>query len=83
MDALSINYSINFINTCESTLKRVSKATTDMERRAILNRETVRGIEWAIEFVKGLQVDYMNERELNHAIRLCHFRGATCPVFHN
>lgn len=81
MNTLSINIPANFVSGCEATLKRCDAARSDAERRAILNRETVQGIKWAIEFVNGLNTDYMNDKELNHAIRLTHFRGANCPAF--
>ena len=80
-NAAYINYTANFIFTCENTLKRVANAETDSARKAILGRQTVRGIEWAIEFVNGLNTEYMSDRELNHAIRCTNFRGNTRPVF--
>ena len=81
MNALSINIPANFIASCESTLKRYNAAKTDAERRAVLDRQTVQGLWWAIGFVRKLQTAYMSERELKHAIRLTHFRGAVCPAF--
>ena len=81
MNALSINIPANFIATCESTLKRYSTAQTDAERRAILVRQTVQGLWWAIGFVGKLHTACMSEKELRHAIRLTHFRGAVCPAF--
>ena len=81
MNALSVNIPANFIATCEATLKRHTAAQTDAERRAILSGETVQGLWWAIGFVRELQTAYMSEKELKHAIRLTHFRGAVCPVF--
>ena len=83
MNALSINIPANFVATCESTLARVETAQSEEARRAILSRQTVQGIKWAIEFVNGLSAEYMTERELNHAIRLTYYRGAKRPVFHN
>lgn len=83
MNALSINIPFNFVATCESTLARVETAETETARQAILSRQTVQGIKWAIEFVNGLSTEYMTERELNHAIRLTYYRGANRPVFHN
>lgn len=82
MNALSINIPANFVAVCESTLARVEAAQDEATRKAILSRETVQGIKWAIEFVNGLATEYMDERELNHAIRLTYFRGAKRPVFH-
>lgn len=81
MNALSINIPANFISTCEATLKRHAAAQTDAERRAILDRQTVQGLWWAIGFVRKLQTAYMSERELKHAIRLTYFRGSVCPAF--
>ena len=81
MNALSINIPANFISTCEATLRRYSAAQTDAERLAILNRQTVQGLWWAIGFVRKLQTAYMSERELKHAIRLTYFRGSACPTF--
>lgn len=81
MNALSINIPANFVSTCEATLRRYSAAQTDAERRAILDRQTVQGLWWAIGFVRKLQTAYMSERELKHAIRLTYFRGSACPAF--
>lgn len=81
MNALSINIPANFVSTCEATLRRYSAAQTDAERRAILDRQTVQGLWWAIGFVRKLQTVYMSERELKHAIRLTYFRGSVCPAF--
>ena len=71
----------NFIYTCENTLARYNAAKTDAERYAVLSRETVRGIQFAIDFCNGLDHECMTERELKHAIRLTYFRGANRPVF--
>lgn len=81
MNALSINIPANFIASCESTLKRYNAAQTDAERRAVLDRQTVQGLWWALKFVCQLQTAYMSEKELKHAIRLTHFRGTVCPEF--
>ena len=54
MNALSINISANFIASCESTLKRYNAAKTDAERRAVLDRQTVQGLWWAIGFVSKI-----------------------------
>ena len=81
MNASSINIPANFISACESTLKRYSDAQTDAERRAVLDRQTVQGLWWAIKFVSQLHTSFMSEKELKHAIRLTHFRGAVCPAF--
>lgn len=81
MNALSINIPANFVSTCEATLRQYSAAQTDAERRAILDRQTVQGLWWAIGFVRKLQTAYMSERELKHAIRLTYFRGSVCPTF--
>ena len=83
MTTISINNPYYFAYTCENTLKRVEDAQTEAARKAILSRQTVQGLKWAIEFVNGLKTDNMNEAELNHAIRLTYFRGANCPVYHN
>ena len=50
-------------------------------RRAVLDRQTVQGLRWAIKFVSQLQTACMSEKELKHAIRLTHFRGTVCPAF--
>lgn len=71
----------NFIRSCENTIARYNAAKTDVERVAILSRETVRGIQFAIDFCNSLDREWMTERELKHAVRLTYFRGANCPVF--
>ena len=81
MNTLSINIPANFIFTCENTLARYAADTNDSVKRAILDRQTVNGINWAIDFCKSLDTDYMTESQLSHAIRLTRFRGQTCPVF--
>ena len=81
MKALSINIPANFTADCNNTLKRYYAAQTDAERRAVLDRQTVQGLWWAIKFVSQLQTAYMSEKELKYAIRLTHFRGAVCPAF--
>lgn len=81
MNALSINIPANFIADCNNTLARYYAAQTDTERLAVLDRQTVDGLWWAIKFVSQLQTAYMSEKELKHAIRLTHFRGAVCPEF--
>lgn len=81
MNALSINIPANFVSTCEATLRLYSAAQTDAERRAVLDRQTVQGLWWAIGFVRKLQTAYMSEKELKHAIRLTYFRGSVCPTF--
>ena len=83
MNPLSINIPVNFLAVCESTLARAEAAETEADRQAILSRQTVRGIKWAIEFVTGLDTECMSEDELNHAIRCTYYRGAKRPVFHN
>ena len=81
MNALSINIPANFIASCESTLKRYNAAKTDAERRAVLDRQTVQGLWWAIGFVSKISAACMSEKELQHAIRLTRFRGTVCPAF--
>lgn len=49
--------------------------------RAVLDRQTVQGLCWALKFVCQLHTAYMSEKELKHAIRLTNFRGAVCPEF--
>ena len=71
----------NFIRSCENTIARYNAAKTDVERVAILSRETVRGIQFAIDFCNSLDHEWMTDRELKHAIRLTYFRGANRPVF--
>lgn len=81
MNAASINIPSNFIAGCQSTLKRYSAARSDAECRAVLDRQTVQGLWWAIGFVSSLSTPCMSEKELKHAIRLTHFRGAKRPAF--
>ena len=81
MNSLSINIPANFIADCNNTLQRHALAPTDAKRWAVLNGNTVQGLWWAIKFVSQLQTAYMSEKELKHAIRLTHFRGAVCPEF--
>lgn len=81
MNALSINIPSNFIFSCENTLARYAAATSEPAKRGILDRQTLQGISWAINFCKSLDTDYMSDAELKHAIRLTMFRGNTCPVF--
>lgn len=82
MNALSINILANFAADCNNTLKRYNAAQTDAERRAVLDRQTVQGLWWAIDFVSKLCTPCMSDRELKHAVRLTYFRGAVRPVFH-
>ena len=81
MNALSINIPANFVADCNNTLARYYAAQTDTDRRAVLDRQTVQGLWWAIKFVSQLHTSCMSEKELKHAIRLTHFRGAVCPAF--
>lgn len=81
INALSISIPKNFVASCNNTLARYNAAQTDAERRAVLDRQTVQGLCWAIKFVSQLQTAYMSEKELQHAIRLTHFRGTVCPAF--
>ena len=81
MNALSINIPANFAADCNNTLKRYNAAQTDTECRAVLDRQTVQGLCWALKFVCQIHTAYMSEKELKHAIRLTHFRGSVCPEF--
>lgn len=54
MNALSINIPANFVADCNNTLARYYAAQTDTERRAVLDRQTVEGLWWAIKFVSKL-----------------------------
>lgn len=63
MNALSINIPANFAADCNNTLKRYNAAQTDAERRAVLDRQTVQGLWWAIKFVSQLQTAYMSEKD--------------------
>ena len=81
INSLSINIPANFAADCKNSLKRYNAAQTDAERRAVLDRQTVQGLCWALKFVCQLQTAYMSEKELKHAIRLTHFRGSVCPEF--
>lgn len=80
-NALSINKPVYFIISCENTLARYEAANSDAEKRGILDRQTLRGIKFAIDFCKSIETEYMTEAQLSHAIRLTMFRGSTCPVF--
>lgn len=71
-----------FAETCKNELARYMAASTETERRAVLNRDTVKGLMWAIDFCKGLDHETMTESELKHAVRLTRFRGQVRPV-HN
>lgn len=82
-NTLTIDNPETFIWTLENTLASVEVASSEAARSSILNRQTVRGIIWAIAFMKGLNTDHMDEKQLNHAIRLTYFRGNTCPSFNN
>lgn len=81
MNALSINIPANFIFSCENTLASYTAAKSDSLKRAILDRQTLQGIKWAIAFCKSLDTDYMTDAQLSHAIRLTMFRGQHCPTF--
>ncbi len=81
MNALSINIPASFIFSCENTLASYTAAKSDSLKRAILDRQTLQGIRWAIDFCKSLDTDYMTEAQLSHAIRLTMFRGQHCPIF--
>lgn len=83
INALSINNPAAFIWSLENTLERVEKAKDARERRAILDRQTVQGIKWAIEFMSSRQTVWLSEKELQHAIRLTMFRGSSCPNYNN
>ena len=80
-NTLSINYTFNFISVTESTLRRAEEAKTDIERMGILDRQTIKGLKWSLEFVKSLKTDVLTDKELKHAIRLTHFRGNECPEY--
>lgn len=80
-NTLSINNPTAFIWSLENTLKRVANAPNESAKRGILDRQTVQGIKWAIEFMQALNTDCMSDSELNHAIRLTYFRGNTCPAY--
>ena len=54
MSALSINIPANFVSDCNNTLARYYAAKTDTERLAVLDRQTVEGLWWAIKFVSKL-----------------------------
>ena len=81
MNAASINIANNFIMVCESTLKRYAAASTELEKHAILDTDTVQGLRWAIDFVQSIGRDVMTEAELKHAVRLTKFRGKVRPEF--
>lgn len=71
----------NFIWSCENQLARYNAAKTNLERLGALSGNTVRGIQFAIDFCNSLDHEWMTERELKHAIRLTYFRGSNQPVF--
>lgn len=77
----SINYTKNFINVCTNTLSRAMAAKTDLERMAALDRQTLAGLNWAIDFARNLNREIMTDAELKHAIRLTYYRGNACPGF--
>lgn len=81
MNAADISFTANFIELCENRLKRHAAATSEMAKRAVLDRDTVQGLRWAIDFCKSLGREQMTEAELKHAVRLTMFRGRICPVF--
>lgn len=72
---------ILFKETCKNQLARYMAATTDETRRAVLGRDTVKGLMWAIDFCNGLTHEVMTEEEFKHAMRLTMFRGSECPAF--
>lgn len=72
---------ILFKETCKNQLSRYMAATTDTERRAVLGRDTVKGLMWAIDFCDSLTHEVMTDREFKHAMRLTMFRGSECPTF--
>ena len=81
MNAASINIVNNFIMVCESTLRHYAAASTELEKHAILDTDTVQGLHWAIDFVKSIGHSVMTEAELKHAVRLTKFRGQRRPEF--
>ena len=81
MNTASIEIPANFIELCENTLERYAAATSEEAKRAVLDRDTVQGLRWAIDFCKSIKRDLMTEAELRHANRLTTFRGRVCPVF--
>ena len=56
MNALSINIPANFVADCNNTLARYYAAQTDTERRAVLDRQTVDGLWWAIKFLSLIHI---------------------------
>ena len=76
----SINYRANFIWSLTNTLKRYMEADPE-NKKSVLDRQTIQGIKWAIDFMKSLDHEYMTEKELKHTIRLTYFRGRTCPTY--
>ena len=67
--------------TLDDLLPEAYATVREGAKRAILDRQTLQGIKWAIDFCKSLDTDYMTEAQLSHAIRLTMFRGQSCPVF--
>ena len=80
MNALSINIPANFVQTAIH-LSAVLRRPDRYRAPAVLDRQTVDGLWWAIKFVSKLCTPCMSDRELKHAIRLTHFRGSVCPEF--
>lgn len=72
---------ILFKEVCKNQLARYMAATTDEARRAVLGRDTVKGLMWAIDFCDSLNHEVMTDREFKHAMRLTTFRGNECPAF--
>lgn len=71
MNALSINIPANFVADCNNTLARYYAAQTDTERRAVLDRQTVDGLWWAIKFVSKLCTPCMSERNVHQERYQC------------
>lgn len=77
MNALSINIPANFIADCEATLKRSAAAKSDAERRAVLDRQTVQGLWWAIDFVSKLCTP-LHERPGTETCSTAHLLSRRC-----
>lgn len=76
MNAASINIPSNFIASCQNTLKRYSAAKSDAERRAVLDRQTVQGLWWAIGFVSVLSVPRLHRASASALPTLSRFLQA-------
>ena len=81
MNTLGIDRTEYFILACKGELRRCASASSEEMKRAILDGDTVQGLNWAIDFVQSIGRSVMTEAELKHAVRLTKFRGQRRPEF--